>query len=261
MNNVDALSSGEGEFVQSLARGLRVLTAFSADNPRLSLADAARLTGLTRATTRRCLHTLMQLGYAETNGKSFQLTPRVLDLGYAYLSSAKLGEIAEPFMETLSEQLDESVSLAVLDGTEIVYVARVPTKRIMSIGLALGSRLPAVVTSMGRILLSSLPDDVLRDFLRQAKLVRYTQRTITDRVRLERELLSVRQQRYALVDRELEEGLRSLAVPLANREGRIVAALNVGTQTERVSRDELLNSILPQLRRTADEINEILGRR
>lgn len=261
MNNVDALSSGEGEFVQSLARGLRVLTAFSADNPRLSLADAARLTGLTRATTRRCLHTLMQLGYAETNGKSFQLTPRVLDLGYAYLSSAKLGEIAEPFMETLSEQLDESVSLAVLDGTEIVYVARVPTKRIMSIGLALGSRLPAVVTSMGRILLSSLPDDVLRDFLRQAKLVRYTQRTITDRVRLERELLSVRQQRYALVDRELEEGLRSLAVPLANREGRIVAALNVGTQTERVSRDELLNSILPQLRCTADEINEILGRR
>ncbi|MGA0180807.1 MAG: IclR family transcriptional regulator domain-containing protein [Ilumatobacteraceae bacterium] len=261
MNNVDALSSGEGEFVQSLARGLRVLTAFSADNPRLSLADAARLTGLTRATTRRCLHTLMQLGYAETNGKSFQLTPRVLDLGYAYLSSAKLGEIAEPFMETLSEQLDESVSLAVLDGTEIVYVARVPTKRIMSIGLALGSRLPAVVTSMGRILLSSLPDDKLRDFLRQAKLVRYTQRTITDRVRLERELLSVRQQRYALVDRELEEGLRSLAVPLANREGRIVAALNVGTQTERVSQNELLNSILPQLRRTADEINEILGRR
>ncbi|MFZ9806395.1 MAG: IclR family transcriptional regulator domain-containing protein, partial [Ilumatobacteraceae bacterium] len=214
-----------------------------------------------RATTRRCLHTLMQLGYAETNGKSFQLTPRVLDLGYAYLSSAKLGEIAEPFMETLSEQLDESVSLAVLDGTEIVYVARVPTKRIMSIGLALGSRLPAVVTSMGRILLSSLPDDVLRDFLRQANLVRYTQRTITDRVRLERELLSVRQQRYALVDRELEEGLRSLAVPLANREGRIVAALNVGTQTERESQDELLNSILPQLRRTADEINEILGRR
>lgn len=261
MNNVDALSSGEGEFVQSLARGLRVLTAFSAENPRLSLADAARLTGLTRATTRRCLHTLMQLGYAETNGKSFQLTPRVLDLGYAYLSSAKLGEIAEPFMERLSEQLDESVSLAVLDGTEIVYVARVPTKRIMSIGLALGSRLPAVVTSMGRILLSSLPDDELRDFLRQAKLVRYTQRTITDRVQLERELLSVRQQRYALVDRELEEGLRSLAVPLANREGRVVAALNVGTQTERVSREVLLNSILPQLRRTADHINEVLERR
>lgn len=261
MNNGDALSSGQGEFVQSLARGLRVLTAFSAENPRLSLADAARLTGLTRATTRRCLHTLMQLGYAETNGKSFQLTPRVLDLGYAYLSSAKLGAIAEPFMEALSEQLDESVSLAVLDGAEIVYVARVPTKRIMSIGLALGSRLPAVVTSMGRVLLASLSDDELRDFLNHAELIRYTRRTITDKTQLERELLSIRHQRYALVDRELEEGLRSLAVPLTNREGRIVAALNVGTQTERVSRDELLNSILPQLRRTAEQINEFLERR
>ena len=261
MKGVDGLSSVQGEFVQSLARGLRVLTAFSSENPRLSLADAARLTGLTRATTRRCLHTLTQLGYAETNGKSFQLTPRVLDLGYAYLSSANLGAIAEPFMETLSEALDESVSLAVLDGTEIVYVARVPTKRIMSIGLALGSRLPAVVTSMGRVLLSSLPDEKLRGFLDQTTLIRYTKRTITDKSKLKQELLSIRRQQFALVDRELEEGLRSLAVPLSNRDGRIVAALNVGTQTERVPRETLLSSILPQLRRTAEQINEVLARR
>ncbi len=261
MNSVDAVSSGQGEFVQSLARGLRVLTAFSAEHPSLSLADAARLTGLTRATTRRCLHTLMQLGYAETDGRAFQLTPRVLDLGYAYLSSAKLGAIAEPFMETLSENIDESVSLGVLDGSEVVYVARVPTKRIMSIGLALGSRLPAAVTSMGRVLLASLPEARLQDVMSETTLTRFTSRTITDKKRLERELESVRQQEFAVVDRELEEGLRSIAVPLSNRDGRTIAALNVGTQTERVSRELLVGSILPKLRHTADQINEVLKRR
>lgn len=261
MNSVDAVSSGEGEFVQSLARGLRVLTAFSAEHPSLSLADAARLTGLTRATTRRCLHTLMQLGYAETDGRAFQLTPRVLDLGYAYLSSAKLGAIAEPFMETLSENIDESVSLGVLDGSDVVYVARVPTKRIMSIGLALGSRLPAAVTSMGRVLLASLPEARLQDVMSETTLTRFTSRTITDKKRLERELESVRQQNFAVVDRELEEGLRSIAVPLSNRDGRTIAALNVGTQTERVSQEILVGSILPKLRHTADQINEVLKRR
>ena len=255
------LSNGTREYVQSLERGLRVLTAFSADTPRLSLSDAAKLTGLTRATARRCLRTLMELGYVSTDGKSFQLTPHVLEIGYAYLSSARFSEIAEPFMERLSEKLDESVSLAVLDEAQIVYIARVPTKRIMSIGLALGSRLPAAATSMGRVLLASLDATELESYLQKSPLRKYTDQTIVSPTKFRNELASVKVQGYALVDQELEAGLRSIAVPLRDSNGSVLAALNVGTQTDRVSKRRIMDEILPALKSTAQEINTVLSRR
>jgi IclR family pca regulon transcriptional regulator len=192
-----------GDFVQSLARGLMVLRAFSQDHPSLTLSEVARLTGLTRATARRLLLTFVNLGYVASDGRQFELTPRVLDLGYAYLSSVGIGEIAQPFMEALSERTHESVSAAVLDGDEIVYVARVPTKRIMAISLALGSRLPAATTSMGRVLLADLSPADLDDFLARVRPAPLTERTITDPQELRTVLDDTRRQGWALVDQEL----------------------------------------------------------
>ena len=206
-----------GDFVQSLERGLAVLRAFSQDHPALTLSEVARLTGLTRATARRLLLTFAALGYVTADGRRFELTPKVLDLGYAYLSSVGIGQIAEPFMEALSQQVHESVSVAVLDGDEIVYVARVPTKRIMTISLALGSRLPAAATSLGRALLADLPPAELDAFLARVELAPRTDRTITDPDELRATLDDVRRQGWVLLDQELEDGVRSVATALRDR--------------------------------------------
>jgi IclR family transcriptional regulator, pca regulon regulatory protein len=249
------------EFVQSLERGLSVIQAFSDERPTMTLAEVARSTGLTRATARRVLYTLCTLGYASTDGKRFRLTPRILDIGYAYLSSLDLTGIAQAEMELLVERTHESSSAAVLDGTEIVYVVRVPTKRIMTISLGLGSRLPAYAASMGRVLLADLTPDQLDEYLSVAKLEPLTDHTITDPAVLRDELDKVRRQGWALVDQELEEGIRSVAAPLRDRTGRAVAALNVSSHAGRIDLATLRGQFLPDLVETASRITERLSRR
>ena len=249
------------DYVQSLSRGLTVLQAFNAEQPAMTLADMARATGLTRATARRLLHTLVTLGYVCTDGRTFELTPRVLDLGFAYVSSLQLPDIAQPFMEALSDRVHESVSASVLDGTQIVYVARVNTQRIMGISLAIGSRLPAAWTSMGRVMLAGLTDAQLEEFLERLAFTGLTMQSITDRDALRSEIHTVRTQGYSLIDQELEEGIRSVAAPLRDRRGRTLAAINVGTHAARVTLKELRGVILPDLLSTARSIESQLAKR
>ncbi|MBU6316053.1 MAG: helix-turn-helix domain-containing protein [Acidobacteria bacterium] len=249
-----------GDFVQSLERGLNVLRAFDGTHPTMTVADVAKSTGLTRATARRLLHTLVQLGYADTDGKWFELTPKVLDLGHAYVSSLQLPDIAQPYMEALSDQVHESVSASVLDGHEIVYVARVPTQRIMAISLAIGSRLPAVWTSMGRVMLADRTDAEVRSMV-GPQVAPPSPRALTDVDALIDEIKSVRQQGWCLLDQELEEGIRSVAAPLHDRRGRVVAAINVGTHASRVTLKQLRGEILPRLLDTARAIDARLRTR
>jgi IclR family pca regulon transcriptional regulator len=249
------------DFVQSLERGLAVLRVFDTDHPRLTLSEVARLTGLTRATARRLLLTFERLGYMRSDDRHFELTPTVLDLGYAYLSSVQLPAIAQPYMEALSEQVHESVSASVLDGHEIIYVARVPTKRIMTIALSLGSRLPAVSTSMGRVLLAGLCDEELDHFLASAALVARTERTIVDRDRLREVIEEVRRQGWALVDQELEDGVRSIGAPIRDRAGRTIAAINVSTHAGRVGLRELRSDFVPVLLDASAGISSALAKR
>lgn len=248
------------DHIQSLERGLAVLTAFSSRHRRMTLSEVAERTGLTRATTRRLLLTLVRLGYACTDGKMFELTPKVLDLGHAYLSSLDLASYAQEPMENLVERARESSSAAVLDRHEIVYVVRVPTSRLMTIALGLGSRLPAHVTSMGRVLLAHLPTDRLQAALQQCDFTAVTEHTITDPIRLQRELERIRKRGWALVDQELEEGLRSIAAPIRNDEDRVVAAINLSTHAGRVTRSCLEDTLLPMLLETADTISVNLSR-
>ena len=262
MSSSKASSDGpERDYVQSLSRGLTVLQAFNAERPAMTLADMSRATGLTRATARRLLHTLVTLGFVYTDGRTFELAPRVLDLGFAYVSSLQLPDIAQPFMEALSDRVHESVSASVLDGAQIVYVARVNTQRIMGISLAIGSRLPAAWTSMGRVLLAGLTDPQLDEFLDGLVVSELTAQSITDVDALRSEIQTVRVQGYALVDQELEMGIRSVAAPLRDRRGRTLAAINVGTHAARVTLKELRGVILPNLLTTARSIESQLAKR
>jgi IclR family transcriptional regulator, pca regulon regulatory protein len=248
------------EFIQSLERGLNVIRCFDADHPDMTLSEVANLTGLTRATSRRLLLTLEELGYVSSDGRRFSLTPRVLDIGYAYLSSLDVQQIAQPFLEALSEQVNESVSVTVLDETDIIYVARVPTTRIMTISLGLGSRLPAHCTSMGRVLLAELAEDEIRALLPE-KLAPRTDRTIRTRDELDTVLDQVRQQGWALVDEELEIGVRSVAAPLRDSTGRAFAAMNVSTHAGRTTVADIHEHFLPPLVATARQISEAFAKR
>jgi IclR family pca regulon transcriptional regulator len=237
-----------------------VLRAFSAENPAMTLSEVARTTHLTRATARRLLLTFEALGYMRSDGRYFELTPRVLDLGYAYVSSLKLPDIAQPFMEELSERVHESVSAAVLDDDEVVYVARVPTKRILTVSISLGSRLPAATTSLGRALLAELPDDQLDAFLARISVPRLTAHTLTRPAELRDAIVEVRRLGYAVLDQELEIGVRSASTVLRNRRGCAVAAINVSTHAGRVSLKELRSAFVPQLLATAEAITAQLAR-
>ena len=247
------------DFVQSLARGLSVITAFDADRPRQTLSEVSRVTGLTRATARRFLHTLVELGYVDTAGSTFWLTPRVLDLGYSYLSSMPLSELAQPHLEKLSARLDESSSVAVLDGSDIVYVGRVQVRRIMNIGITIGTRFPAFATSMGRVLLAALPEEELDARLEAADLRTFTPRSIADIAGLRDELSSITERGWALVDQELEPGLRSVAAPVRDRDGRVVAALNVSTHAARYSLEQLHDALVPVVLDAARALSTDLG--
>lgn len=253
-------SGGGPDFVQSLVRGLEVIRAFGKEAPRLTLSEVAKATGLTRATARRFLLTLVEIGYVSWDGKHFTLTPKVLGLGYAYLSSMPFWDIAQAYMEEVVEAVRESCSISVLDGTEIVYVARVPTKRIMAVGLSIGTRLPAYCTSMGRVLLADLPPDELDRYFAAARLEKLTERTVAVEAELRRLLADIRRQGHAVVDQELEHGLLSVAVPIRDPRGRVLAALNVGSHAARWSRASVEREILPRLTRAAEEIGRLLPR-
>jgi IclR family pca regulon transcriptional regulator len=245
--------------LQSLERGIAVIQVFSRERPALTLSEVARLTGITRATARRILLTLEDVGHVRSDGRLFSLTPRVLTLGWAYLSSLNLWETAQPMMEELASATNESCSAATLDLPDVVYVARMPTRRIMAISLGVGTRLPAHCTGMGRVLLAGLPDAELDGFLAHAHLEAFTDRTITDRGRLREAIETVRRNGWALLDQELEIGLRSVAAPL-RAGGQTVAALNVATAAPRVPLDELRGTLLPQLLSAAERISTALDR-
>ncbi|MFP4073000.1 MAG: IclR family transcriptional regulator C-terminal domain-containing protein [Actinomycetota bacterium] len=256
MNLARADVERSGDFIQSLERGLLVINSFSRDHPSQTLSEVAERTGLTRATSRRILLTLSDLGYVDQKGRAFALTPKVLDLGYSFLSSFHVVEVAQPPLERLVEEVHESSSMSVLDGTDIVYVARVPTTRIMTIALALGSRLPAYPTSMGRVLLAGLSDADLDRYMDRATFERLTPHTITSPKQIRAVIRSVRSDGYALVDQELEEGVRSIAAPIHNGRGEVVAAMNVSCHASRVSVERMHEELKPRLLSTASEISE-----
>ena len=241
-------------FVQSLERGLAVIRAFDEHHPELTLSDVARSTGLTRAAARRFLLTLADLGYVRTDGRWFTLSPRILELGYAYLSSASLPEVAEPHLERLVADVHESSSVSVLDGEDIVYVARVPTSRIMTVSINVGTRFPAYATSMGRVLLAALDDAALDAYLAGVELRPLSPRTTTSPEALRAELAKVRRQGWALVDQELEEGLRSVAAPIRDRAGTAVGAVNLSAHASRMTIDAVRRTLVPPLLATAARI-------
>jgi IclR family pca regulon transcriptional regulator len=254
--------SGERrEFVQALERGFAVIKAFSASSPSLSMAEVAERAGLARAVARRYLLTLRDLQCVQEHDGRFMLTPRVLELGFAYLSTASVATLAQQTLESVRDRLGESCSLAVLDERDIVYIARAPAKRIMSINLGIGSRLPAHATSMGKVLLANLTPDDLHGFFSGPRLEMFTKRTVCDEAALRRELAQVRVRGWAQADGEIEIGLRSLAAPLWDHNGRVCAAMNISAHASRVGNTEFLRDHLPVLLDAARNVSKLLTSR
>ncbi len=250
---------GDPNFMTSLARGLAVIQAFTQRQRELTVSQISTKTGFSRAAVRRCLYTLAKLGFAATDdSRHFHLRPRVLALGHSYISSMPLAAMAQPILENVSRILHESCSIATLDRTHIVYIARANVTRIMSIDLVVGSRLPAFCTSMGRVLMADLPADKLDEFLARVEFKRFTERTVVIAEKLRQLLRLVQRNGYSIVDQELEFGLRSLAVPIRDAAGRVVAALNVGAHAQRVSIQDLQVRFLPHLRAAAQELSLIV---
>jgi IclR family pca regulon transcriptional regulator len=252
--------AADPNFMQSLARGLDVIGAFQHARPSLTVSEVASLSNMSRAAARRCLHTLSVLGYARGIEGSYRLTPKTLSLGFAYLNASPVARVAQPVLEEVSTRLHESCSMTVLDGDEIVYVARAATQRIISVGLSVGSRLPAYCTSMGRVLLAFSNATDLDAYLERVPLARQTPHTITEVAILRRELQRVRTNGYAVVDQELELGLRSIAVPVLQLDGRAVASINVGAQAARVELETMTRTYLPMLRTAAEQIALAIAR-
>jgi IclR family pca regulon transcriptional regulator len=246
------------DFVQSLARGLSIVRAFDREHPALSLSEVALRVGLARAAARRCLLTLQHLGYVGSRGRTFFLLPRILELGYSYLASFDLTDLAQRAMEDLSRQTGQSCSMAVLDARDIVYVVRVPTRRIMRIALNVGARLPAYATSMGRVILADLGEPELDAWLAGAELRALTPQTKATPAALREELARVRRQGYALVAQELEPGLLSIAVPIRSAGGRVAAGLNVSMPFAEGSRQVAVRQFLPELRRAQALIEQAI---
>lgn len=252
---------GDPDFMTSLARGLTVIRAFTRQKRQLTIAQISQRTGIPRAAVRRCLYTLGQLGYVGTEDRrTFSLRPKILELGHAYMTSSPLAASSQPILDRVSDVIHESCSMAILDGDEILYIARSSTQdRIMSIDLGLGSRLPAHCTSMGRVLLAGLPPGELADYLKRVRIIAYTNRTVTSVTKLAQLIDDVRRKGHALVDQELEIGLRSLAVPVHDHLGRTPAAINVGVQASRVTAADLETRILPELETASREVGMLLS--
>lgn len=252
------VSLDKKDFVMSLDRGLKIIQTFDKEHEKMSLSQVAMRVELNRAAVRRFLLTLKSLGYVNSDGKLFWLSPKILKLGYSYLVSQPIVDLIQPFVDLVSAEVGESCSVSVLDGTEIVYISRRRTQRIMSFSLHVGTRLPAAVTSMGRVILANKNTRELDSILDRIELKQLTKYTTTNRQILKEELLKVREQGYSVINEELELGLRSIAVPIHNKNDQIVAAINVGTLAERISEQELIDRILPCLLKSAAEIKEIL---
>lgn len=252
---IEALT-GDPNFMTSLARGLAVIHAFQERKRHLTIAQISHRTEIPRAAVRRCLHTLIKLGYATTDGRTYSLLPKVLTLGHAYLSSTPLAVTAQPILDRLSDELHEACSMATLEGDEVLYVARSATpQRLISVDLSVGSRLPAYCTSMGRILLAALDDAALTDYLEHANLQIKTSRTLHTPDAIRASVEEIRLKGWVIIDQELEVGLRSLAVPLKDSAGQVLAALNVGTHASRVSKQELEARFLPVLLEASKELS------
>lgn len=246
------------DFVNSLARGLSVLRAFDAEHDEMTLSEVAAITGMTRAGARRFLLTLNELGYVAKHNRWFRLTPKVLELGYSYLAAMPITELSQPYLNRVTEQTGESCSLAVLDGREVVYLARSAARRLLMYGIHVGTRLPWYYTSMGRMLVAGMDPTALEQFINEEKLLKRTKFSVTDKPALLREATLARKQGYAVLDQELEEGLRSLAVPIIGSDGRVVAAVNISTNVATVSKEKLLKEFLPILKVAAKNIQASL---
>ncbi len=253
---IEALT--DPSFMTSLARGLAVVKAFSDQRRAMTIAQISHKTGIPRAAVRRCLYTLKQLGYADSEANNFYLKPKILSLGYSYLSSTPLTIAAQPCLNHLSRTLNESCSLAVLEDDEVLYISRSQTSRVLSVALNAGSRLPAYCTSLGRVLLAGLPESELDAYFSRVKLVAFTDRTEISEARLREILAEVRQKGYAVVEEELEIGLRSIAVPVRGASGATMAALNIGAQATRVARAQVEQTFLPALLNSASELSVLL---
>ena len=251
------LKPGDRDYVGALASGLEILQAFDAEHPRMTLSEVAARTDMDRAKARRFLLTLHALGFVKRSGRQFELTPRVLQLGYAYQASNQYRAVIQQYLEDVTAELGESSSLAVLDGDEVVYVVRSAARhRLMAITLSVGTRLPAAYTSMGRVLLGQLPDSELNAFLGRVQLSALTPSSVTSVNALRTEIQRVREQGYSVVDQELDQGLRSVAVPVFAGSGELLGAINVSTNAGRVGMDTLLGLYLPQLQAVAEQIRQ-----
>lgn len=247
------------DFIQSLEKGLRVISVFDHSHTALTLTEVAKLENLTRANARRILLTLQYLGYVHSeDGKLFSLTPKVLSLGYSYLSSLPFREIAQPFMQTLAKEVNESCSMSVLEESSIVYIARVHTKRIMTISLGIGTRLPAHATSMGKVIMADLSEKKLEEQLEKLSFESFTPQTIRNKTEMKKALKEVQEKGWAVADQELELGVRSIACPIRDQHGKTVAALNISGHAGRVSLEEMLRQFLPKLQSTVAEIENAL---
>ncbi|AEC19192.1 IclR family transcriptional regulator [Pusillimonas sp. T7-7] len=257
MNSAEEIAAlaGDPNFMASLARGLVVIRAFSAERPHMTVSQVSQKTGIPRAAVRRCLYTLCKMEFVDSlEGGMFGLRPRVLLLGHGYFASSSLRQAAEPILNRLSGPLDESSSVSVLDGDDILYIARAQTKRLMAMHLDVGSRLPAIYTSMGRVLIAALPEQEQEQYLARARYIQYTPHSLVDAKALVQELQQVRAQGFSIIDQELEAGVRSIALPVMGRDGRPKAAMSVGVHAQRVTIHEMKEKILPALQEAVTEL-------
>lgn len=257
-NGKEPFNISERDYVSSLARGLEILRAFSKTRKKMTLSEVAAETGITRAATRRFLLTLVREGYAATDGKLFDLTPQVLELGFSVLSQIDTWDIAKPFLERLSDQIEESVSASVLDGFDVVYVCGIQYHRIISVGVAVGNRLPAYCTATGRVLLAEQPEKDWDAIIKAIKLEPRTKNTVTSKSQFRNILKQTREQGYSLVDQELEIGLLSIAIPVVTLSGKTVGAINVGCPSVRMNHKDMIDRVLPPLKNTGLMITQAL---
>jgi len=246
------------DFLTTFARGLEVIKSFDTQTPFMSLTEVAKKNNLSRASARRFLLTLQKLGYVHSDGKRFKLTAKILELGYSYLASLNFSEIITPFLERIAHQLGESCSATVLDGQDVVYIARVPIRGLIPVNLQIGARLPAYLTSMGRVLLASLPEAQLETFLVNAPFEKLTPYTLSSAEQLRAEIKRVRTQGYAIVDQELELGLRTVSVPVYDRHRHVSFALNVATHASKVSKKRAEEEFVTLLQQVSREISAAL---
>jgi IclR family pca regulon transcriptional regulator len=250
---------GDRDYVTSFARGLNIIRAFTSAHRSMTLSEVAERTGTNRAATRRFLMTLVREGYAATNGKKFQLLPKIMELGFSALASFGLTDVAQPVLNDLSDAVHESCFVVILDGASVVYVAKSHSRRVMVATLEIGSRAPAYAMSSGRVLLSALPPVELERYLRTVKIKTLTPHTVTSKLKLKGSIEETGRLGYSMVDQEYEIGLRSISVPIRTRSGEILAALNVACPSPRFTLDEMRTRVLPKLLNSASKISRFLS--